>query len=227
MASDNFFLENLRSNFGAFYLGVNVGYDYVNYQQTIIAPALEAITTGKLKRLAVFEPPRHSKSEEITIAFSAYFLGKFPSKRVMVISYSDDLAFDFGRRTRNIMETDLYKRLFPQSIIERNSRAKNAFSTISRGGYSAAGLDGKITGIGTHLLIMDDWIKNSTSANSEAEEATRRAIYNSTVRTRLEPGASIILVMTKWPGDSFSGWVLEEQGGSDELGSAGLKELAI
>ncbi len=77
------------------------------------------------------------------------------------------------------------------------------------------GYDGQITGKGAHLMIMDDWVKSTKDAQSEPAEATRREIFNSVIFPRLEPGGKLLLVMTKWPGDIFTGWLMEKFGAQD------------
>ncbi|MDE2233226.1 MAG: hypothetical protein KGJ90_03815 [Patescibacteria group bacterium] len=155
--------------------------------------------------------PTHNSSF-ISVGFPSWYLGHHPDYSIITLSYSDVLAAGFGRQVRDIMQGELYASLFPKSKLKADSRAKDAFNTVSGGRYTAAGLNGTYTGIGANLLIIDDPVSSGVSAASEADEANRRSIYTNTARTRLQAGASIILVMTRWPGDSFSGWLLEQFG---------------
>lgn len=210
--SDSHFVEMLRSNYEAFYLAMNPGYDQLWYQSDILAPALEKVKDGELKRLAVFMPPRHGKSAFVTVGFPAWYLGHHPNHSVITLSYSDTLAGGFGRQVRNILATDLYKTLFPHATLSSDSKAKDSFNTISGGRYTAAGFNGTITGIGADLLIIDDPVSSGVSAASEADENNRRSIYTDTARMRLQAGGAIMLVMTRWPGSAFEGWLLEKDG---------------
>lgn len=207
-----FYYDSLRNSYENFYLATNPGYDRLWYQEQILAPALEQVNDGKIKRLAIFMPPRHGKSMFVTVNFVAWYLGWHPNHSVITLSYSDDLASGFGRQVRNIMQSDLYRSLFPQAQLSSDSRAKDAFNTISGGRYTAAGFNGTITGIGADLLLIDDPVRSGASAASEADETFRRSIYTDTARIRLQAGGSILLVMTRWPGSAFEGWLLESSG---------------
>ena len=204
--------ELLRTSFHAFFIAFNPGFETLWYQSDILAPALEQVNAGEIKRLAIFMPPRHGKSLFVTVHFVAYYLGHHPNHSVITLSYSDDLASGFGRQVRNIMANDLYKAIFPNSRLSTDSRAKDAFNTISGGRYTAAGFNGTITGIGADLLLIDDPVRSGVSAASEADETNRRSIYTDTARIRLQAGGSILLVMTRWPGSAFEGWLLEKDG---------------
>lgn len=202
----------LRESFGAFYLANNPGYDSLWYQQDILAPALEKVNAGEVKRLVIFMPPRHGKSAFATVCFPAWYLGHHPTHSIITLSYSNDLAAGFGRQVRNLMQGDLYASLFPDSVLRSDSRAKDAFYTVSGGRYTAAGFNGTITGIGANLLLIDDPVRSGASAASEADEAFRRSIYTDVARIRLEAGASVLLIMTRWPGSAFEGWLMEKDG---------------
>ncbi|MDE1871785.1 MAG: hypothetical protein KGI06_06125 [Candidatus Micrarchaeota archaeon] len=202
----------MRNDYGAFYLAMNSGYDPLWFQQDILAPALEKVNAGELKRLMIFEPPRHGKSSFVTVTFPPWYLGHHPTHSIITLSYSDVLAAGFGRQVRDIMQGELYGSLFPKSRLKADSRAKDAFNTISGGRYTAAGLNGTITGIGADLLIIDDPVSSGVSAASEADEANRRSIYVNTARTRMQAGGSILVVMTRWFGSAFEGWLLEQSG---------------
>ena len=192
---NNAYTGLLRSSYESFYLACNPGYDELWYQSQILAPALEKVNEGEIKRLAIFMPPRHGKSSFVTVNFVPFYLGHHPNHSVITLSYSDDLASGFGRQVRNIMQTDLYRSLFPQAQLSTDSRAKDAFNTVSGGRYTAAGFNGTITGIGADLLLIDDPVRSGVSAASEADEANRRSIYTDTARIRLQAGGSILLVL--------------------------------
>jgi len=131
------------------------------------------------------------------------------------VSASSSLAVGFGRKTRNLIESPLHAAIFPQCQIEWDSRAKDDFSLTKGGSYHALGLDAQLTGRGAHCLIIDDPVKSTQDALSEASETFRREVFNSAILTRLEPHGKLLLVMTKWPGDAFAGWLLEKFGAKD------------
>ena len=206
------FASLLREDYEQFFLATNKGFDPLWYQADILAPALTKVNGGDLKRLAIFMPPRHGKSAFVTVGFVPFYFGHHPNHSIITLSYSDELASGFGRQVRNIMQTELYKKLFPQSQLSADSRARDSFNTISGGRYTAAGFNGTVTGIGADLLIIDDPVKSGVSAISEADEANRRSIYTDTAHSRLQAGGSILLIMTRWPGSAFEGWLMDRDG---------------
>jgi len=215
MSSDLF--TTLRNDFGAYYLAVNPEFDYTHYQQAVIAPALEKVCVGEIDRLMIFLPFRHSKSKLVTENFVPWYLGHHPDKTVISLSYGHKLARTFGRSVRDYMQTDLYKQLFPASLVRKDSRAKDDFTTISGGHYYAAGFDGTINGIGAALVIIDDPNKNAQDAMSEQVQSFQRDLYNSVIRTRLEPDAAIIMVTTRWSPGDLPGWRIRDDGAVDYI----------
>lgn len=210
-------LEELRSNYGAFFLAQNPGYGYAHFQQEIVAPALEQVIVGKINRLMLFMPFRASKSDLVTCNFVPYYLGHNPTHTVISLSYGHKLAQEFGRKVRNYMSTELYAALFPHSVIRKDSRAKDDFMTEAGGQYHAAGFAGTINGLGANLLLIDDPCKNRQEAMSEVIRKRDRDIYTAVMRTRLEPGAAIIMVTTRWTPGDLPGWRIEEDGAWDYL----------
>lgn len=214
---------SLRAHFGSYVIAMNRGYEYVPFQQEALCVALEALARGKMDKLAVFLPPRMGKSEFCTVNFPAWYLGHHPTHYVITISAEDDLAAGFGRKTRNLIDSQVHRAAFPRCRIAYDARAVDDFALTEGGGYYARGIGGQIIGRGAHLFIMDDIIKNAKDAASEANEETRRSIFNSAINTRLEPGGKMILVMHRWPEDSFSGWLFDTFG-SEEITAADLTE---
>lgn len=216
-----------RARFGIYLLNQNPEYDYARHQQEGICLVLEQLEAGKFaadsNMAAIHAPPRMGKSETASVHFPAWYLGRNPKHNVMVVTASSDLATSFGRKTRNLIESPKHTAIFPKCKISWDSRAKDDFALTEGGNYYAFGIDGQITGKGGHLIILDDWIKSSKDAQSEASESFRREIFNSVIFPRLEPGGKLLLVMTKWPGDSFSPWLMEKFG-SREITQDELKQ---
>ena len=175
-----------------------------------IARQLERVEKGEVKRLMLFVPPRHGKSELGSINFPAWYLGKHPEKEVITSSYSADLAQDFGYKTRNLVDTQEYKELF-QTKLREDSKSKAKWMTQEGGSYTAVGVGGAITGRGADVLIIDDPIKNREEAESKVVRDKIWSWYTSTAYTRLEKGGAVILILTRWHKDDLAGRLLEAQ----------------
>ncbi len=176
----------------------------------LIAEKLEAVIEGKIKRLMIFMPPRHGKSELASRRFPSWYLGRFPHNQVIAASYNSDLASDFGRDVRDIVKSPEYQNLFGITLAE-DSRSVNRWHTDKRGVYIAAGVGTAITGRGAHIGLIDDPFKDRQEADSET---TRNAVWNwytSTFRTRLMPSGAIILIQTRWHEDDLAGRLLKRQ----------------
>jgi hypothetical protein len=187
------------------------GYD-VNWHHSVIADKLEQVEAGKITRLMLFLPPRHGKSELGSVQFPAWFLGKNPKKEIICCSYTSDLAVDFGRRVRNLVDSIEYKNIFGVSLSE-DSQAANKWNTSDGGSYVAVGVGGPITGRGADILIIDDPFKNRKEADSPLLREQVWKWYLSTAFTRLSPGGSVILICTRWHDDDLAGRLLSQKMG--------------
>ena len=181
----------------------------------LIASALQEVEAGLCKRLMIFCPPRHTKSELATRRFPAWYLGRNPNKQVISASYNSELATDFGREVRNIIGTPEYRSIFPETTLSSDSQAANRWHTDSGGNYIAAGVGTAITGRGADLGIIDDPVKDRQEADSELIRERIFDWYTSTFYTRLMPNASIVLIQTRWHEDDLAGRLLGamEEGG--------------
>lgn len=177
----------------------------------LIADALERVAAGECKRLMVFMPPRRGKSFTISQHFPAWYLGKFPERKIIATSCTAELAQDFGREVRNVVQQPEFERVFPESRIADDSQSAKRFHTNRKGVYYAVGMGGTITGRGAHVLIIDDPVKSPEDADSETIRRKHRAWYTAVSRTRLMPGGSVIVVMTRWRDDDLAGWLLDEK----------------
>jgi predicted phage terminase large subunit-like protein len=164
---------------------------------------LAEIKPGASKKLMIFCPPRHGKSEMATVRYPGWFLEKNPDKRVIVGCYNQTLANKFSRKTRRIMR---------ERIALSNERtAVEDWETTQGGGYRAIGVGGGITGQGGDLILIDDPVKSREEANSEAYRNRLWDWYTDDLYTRLEPGASIILIQTRWHQDDLAGRILASE----------------
>lgn len=180
----------------------------------VIAEALESVERGDCKRLMIYAPPRHTKSELSSRRFPSWYLGRNPSKQIIATTYGHDFASDFGRDVRNIINSDEYQRVF-DTRLRSDSQSANRWHTDKDGVYISTGVGGSITGRGAHIALIDDPFKNREDADSEVYREKVWKWYTSTLYTRLMPGGAIILIMTRWHADDLAGRLIEaqEQGG--------------
>lgn len=146
----------------------------------------------------------------VTETFPSYFIGKDPSRRVIVVSYSQLLAQRFGRSNKRKLE-EFGPELFGIEISKHNASSVNWGIEGHRGGMISGGLGGGVTGEGADLLIIDDPIKN----RKEADSITYREViwneYQHTLLTRLQPGGAVVMILTRWHEDDLAGRVLEDE----------------
>ena len=171
----------------------------------------EDIAAGKKKRVIVNIAPRHGKSELISYLAPAWFLGKYPHKKIIMGSHTADLAVNFGRRVRNLVGSEAYKGIFPQVELQSDSKSASRWGTNFNGEYFAIGVGGALAGRGADLFIIDD-------PHSEQEAKTGRADvflpawewFQSGPLQRLMPGGAIIIVMTRWSKLDLTGMIVQQ-----------------
>jgi len=181
----------------------------------VIAEKLELIAQGKLKRLIVNMPPRHSKSEFASYLMPAWFLGRNPKLKIIQATHNTELAVRFGRKVRDLLEDPAYKDVFPYSELKADSKAAGRWETEAGGEYFAAGVGAAVTGRGADLFIIDD-PHSEQDALSETAFDNAFEWYTSGPRQRLQPGGAIIVVMTRWGMKDLTGRLIRAQG-SDVL----------
>lgn len=176
----------------------------------LICEKLKNIINGNIKRLMIFMPARHGKSMTITESFPSYFLGLFPNKRVITVSYGADLAHKFGRKNRQKIEKH-GREIFNIELANDNASMSDWGIKDHSGGMLSIGLGGSITGHGADLLIMDDLIKNSEEAKSLRIREKVWEEWQSTLSTRLTSRGAVILVMTRWNEDDIAARLLAQE----------------
>lgn len=194
--------------------------DYaVNWHNRLIAKKLDDVAEGRIKRLIITCPPRSGKSHLVSEAFPAYFLGKYPGPQNPIIStsYSAELAQNFGRKVRNIMQSREYLNVFPEAVLASDSKAVDKLSTVQGSEYVAVGMGGAITGRGARISLIDDPVKNAEEAQSQLIRDKHWEWFQSTLYTRLMPGGAIIIVMTRWHTDDIVGRILSTNSEAWEL----------
>ena len=177
-----------------------------------MAEAFERVAQGKCKRLIINMPPRHTKSEFASYLLPAWFLGKFPHKKVIQASHTAELAVGFGRKVRNLVDSDVYHDIFPDLNLQSDSKAAGRWNTSKGGDYFAIGVGGAVTGKGADVLIIDDPHSEQEAAMAASNpEVYDKVIewYTSGPRQRLQPGGSIVIVMTRWSQRDLTGQVLK------------------
>ena len=178
----------------------------------IFAKKLEDVSRGKIKRLIVNMPPRHTKSEFASNLFPAWMLGKNPKLKIIQTTHTAELSDGFGRKVKNLIMQDEFKEVFPDVKLAEDSKASGRFNTNQGGEYFAAGVGGAITGRGADLLIIDD-PHSEQDALSDKKMEDAYEWYTSGPRQRLQPGGSIVVVMTRWSVKDLTGKLLAKQTG--------------
>jgi predicted phage terminase large subunit-like protein len=179
-----------------------------------MAKAFERVAKGELKRLIINMPPRHTKSEFASYLLPAWFLGNFPHKKVIQTSHTAELAVGFGRKVRNLVDQEVYTKVFPGVGLQADSKAAGRWATNKGGDYFAIGVGGAVTGKGADLLIIDDPHSEQEAALAEVNPEIYDKVYEwytSGPRQRLQPGGAIVIVMTRWSKRDLTGQVLKAE----------------
>jgi len=166
-----------------------------------MAEAFERVARGECKRLIINMPPRHTKSEFASYLLPAWFLGKYPGKKVIQTSHTAELAVGFGRKVRNLVDSEAYKKIFPELALQADSKAAGRWNTSKGGDYFAIGVGGAVTGKGADILIIDDPHSEQEAALAQVNPEIYDKVYEwytSGPRQRLQPGGSIVIVMNRW-----------------------------
>ena len=186
----------------------------------MIAEAFERVIKGDLKRLIINMPPRHTKSEFASYLLPAWFLGQSPEKKVIQTSHTAELSVGFGRKVRNLVDSDDFKEIFPELALRADSKAAGRWSTNQGGEYFAIGVGGAVTGKGADLLIIDDPHSEQDGQSLDAAVFDKTyEWYTSGPRQRLQPGGAIIIVMTRWHKRDLTGKIIKassQRDGTDD-----------
>lgn len=177
----------------------------------IIGEKFNQIARGKLKRLIVCLPPRHTKSEFASTFFPAWMMGLRSNLKIIQTTHTAELAVRFGRRVRNIIDSEDYQEVFPDLKLEADNKSAGRWTTNGGGESFYAGVGGAITGRGADLLIIDDPVSEQDALSPTAMDAVYEW-YTSGPRQRLQPGGIIVIVMTRWSTKDLVGKVLKKQG---------------
>ena len=174
-----------------------------------VAEKFNKIASGEIKRLIVNMPPRHTKSEFASFLLPSWMVGRNPKLKIIQATHTGELAIRFGRKAKHLIDSEEYKKIFITKLQE-DSKAAGRWETAQGGEYFAAGVGGAITGRGADLLIIDD-PHSEQDALSETKLESAYEWYTSGPRQRLQPGASIVLVMTRWSTKDLTSMLLKNQ----------------
>ena len=173
----------------------------------IIAEKLERVAKGELKRLIINMAPRHTKSEFASYLFPAWMMGRNPKMKIIQATHTTELAVNFGRKTKNLIDSDEYKEIFPEVQLAVDSKASGRWDTSKGGMYYAVGVGSNLAGRGGDLVIIDDPHSEQTAMSvSGFDDAWDW--YTGGPRQRLQPGGSIVLVQTRWSEKDMTGQLL-------------------
>lgn len=170
--------------------------------QQFLYSKLDLVTRGVSKRLMIFMPPRHAKTETVTVRYSAYRLERNPKLNIILGCYNQKVANKFSRKTLRIARSRINLAYDRKSVEE--------WETAMGGGFRAVGVGGGITGFGGDLIMIDDPVKNREEAESETYRERVWEWFNDDLYTRLEPGAAMILTTTRWHDDDLAGRLIKE-----------------
>jgi len=176
-----------------------------------IAEQFNRLAEGKINRLIINMPPRHTKSEFASFLLPAWMIGRNPKLKIIQTTHTTELAVRFGRKAKHLIDSSDYKRFFKTTLRE-DSQAAGRWETDQGGEYFAAGVGSAITGRGADLLIIDDPHSEQDAMNPEALERAYEW-YTSGPRQRLQPGGKIVVVMTRWSLKDLTGSLIGAQKG--------------
>ena len=203
--------EKAQNSFGAYTKEMWPGFVDGRHHK-VMDKKFEEIAEGKLKRLIICLPPRHTKSEKASFLLPSWFLGKFPNKKIIQCSNTADLAVGFGRKVRNLVDSEQYAKVFPNVSLSQDSKAAGRWSTNHKGEYFAIGVGGTVTGKGADLLVIDDPHSEQEARLAASSPEIFDSVYEwytSGPRQRLQPGGAIVIVMTRWSKRDLVGRVLK------------------
>jgi len=204
--------ELARGDFLEFVKMMWPGFIYGRHHK-ILADVFNRVASGELKRVTISIPPRHTKSLFASYLFPAWFLGKFPEKKIMQASNTAELAVGFGRNVRNLLDGEQYGEVFPDVGLRKDSKAAGRWNTNKDGEYFAVGVGGTMTGKGADIMIIDDPHTEQEAKQAEHNPAVFDSVYEwytSGPRQRLQPGGAIVIIQTRWSKRDLIGRVLKD-----------------
>jgi predicted phage terminase large subunit-like protein len=177
-----------------------------------LAKIFTDVIEGRKNRVIINIAPRMGKSEFSSYLFPAYFLGKYPNKKIIMGTHTASLSEDFGRKVRNLIASEDYRELFPHTVVADDQKAAGKWGTGAGGQYYAAGVGGALAGRGADLFVIDDpHSEQDVKANSRLAFDTAWSWFQTGPLQRLMPGGGIIVVMTRWGKLDLTGRLIDYQ----------------
>ena len=190
-----------------------------------LAKIFEDVIEGRKKRVIINIAPRMGKSEFSSFLFPAFFLGKYPEKKIIMGTHTAGLSEDFGRRVRNLIESEEYQDIFPNTQVADDQKAAGKWSTSAGGQYYAAGVGGALAGRGADLFVIDDpHSEQDMKANSRLAFDNAWSWFQTGPLQRLMPGGAIIVIMTRWSLIDLTGKLIDFSIKNPELKKPGFKK---
>lgn len=204
------YIQKCRDGLIPFARSVYPGFqDYWHIKK--LADILEKVERGELDRVMIQFPPRHGKSLFTSQIFPAWFAGRNPNQKIILVAGTHDLASEFGYNCRNILQDPAYNLIFPDADMRQDSRSRTRFHFGKKGYAFFMGRQGQITGRGANLFVIDDLTKDAQDADSDAGKKEVRMWYKQNAYNRLEKGGRIIMIGTRWREDDIQGWLLDPE----------------
>lgn len=192
-------IMNAKTDFLAFCKRVYPGFK-IGPHHKHLRPLLHKVIDGEETRLTVSMAPRFGKSETISFLYVAYYLGHHPDHQIMMVTHTADLSATFGRKIRNMIDSEVYRQIFPDTVVSRDKSASGDWTTTKGGMYLAVGIGGSVAGRGAHLLICDDLVSEQAILAGDPDKAFSNAWDYVQVGPlqRLMPSGRIIIIGTRW-----------------------------
>lgn len=188
---------------------------WVPYEHLLlIDEALLKVASREITRLLIEVPIRHGKSELVSRYGPAWWLGRYPDDQVMLAAYEAEFARSWGRKARDVL-AEFGPSVFGVDVADMPASADWWHVEDHEGVMVTAGVGGALTGKGADLLIIDDPVKNAEQANSEVYRQKTWDWWQSTARSRLQPGGRVVVVMARWHEDDLAGRLLANQDESE------------
>lgn len=187
-----------------------------NWHHLVLIDALQRLAERKYQRLIVMMPPRHGKSELVSVLFPAWCFARNPSEHLILASYAFGLASRMNRECQRVIESDEFRLLFPKVYFSAATeagavRTNERFDIVGGGHYVAAGVGGGITGVGATIAIIDDPVKDAMEADSTTYRDRAWEWYTTTFTTRFERAAIEVICQTRWHEDDLTGRIVERK----------------
>lgn len=205
-------IRKARNNYLDYVALTNKGYVRSRFHTYLCNKIQEFITTDTghaFDILLLSVPPQHGKSLTVTQTLPAWYMGKYPTKNIIIASYNEDFAVTFGRR--NLQKLQEYPEIFPNTRLVASPCSNTEFETTQKGRCISRGIMSGITGNPANLIVIDDPIKNREEADSESTRNKQWNEYLSTIRTRIAPGGKLIVIQTRWHEDDLFGRLAREE----------------